>query len=211
MDEMAEKTELEFGDRVRHRKRPEWGVGSVIRVEAMPNNGQPGRRVQVRFPNGGLRTLSAAHADLERVVELEASPDTDDDTSVADWDKVGQTDWLAPVAQKKIEEMMITLPMEARDPFNGLRERLQFTLDLYRFDNSGKGLIDWAVAQSGLDDPLTRFSRQELEQHFDRWSFERDTHLRRLLQETDRGTVAKLMERAPVTARDAVQRVTNGR
>ena len=43
------------------------------------------------------------------------------------------------------------------------------------------GLNDWAVMQTGLDDPLARFNRHELEEHFKRWSHEREQHLRRLL------------------------------
>jgi hypothetical protein len=130
-------------------------------------------------------------------------------TPLAQWDKVGQSDWLAEVAQRKIEETMISLPAEARDPFASVARRLAFVLDLYRFDRSGRGLIDWAIAQSGLDDPLARFNRHELEQYFDRWAVERDAQLGRLLQEAafDSRLIEHLLAQAPPDAEKAVRRL----
>ena len=78
---------------------------------------------------------------------------------------------------------MTAIPEPCRDPFRSLEDRIRSTLDLYRFDDGGKGLIGWAVMQTGLDDPLARFNRHELEEHFRRWSHEREQHLRKLLHE----------------------------
>ena len=61
-----------FGDRVRNRKRPEWGVGSVVKAENASVNGHAGQRLSVRFPSVGVKTLSTGHADLERVETLRA-------------------------------------------------------------------------------------------------------------------------------------------
>ncbi len=129
---------------------------------------------------------------------------------MAAYDKMSESGWLAPMAHRKVEEVMIGLPEEAKDPFTSLKRRLKFTLDLYRFDSSGRGLIDWAVAQSGLDDPLGRFSRQELEQLFDRWAVERDSHLRRLLDEarSEQAMVRELVSQAPSSAQQSVRRLT---
>ena len=201
---------FEFGDRVRHAERPEWGTGSVVRAEDVTIKGQPSQRLSVRFPNIGVKTLVSGHAPLKRVTE-EAPPEPggEEATPVADWDKVGQADWLAGVAQRKIEEAMISLPAEARDPFATVARRLAFALGLYRFDRSGRGLSEWAVAQSGLADPLTRFNRHELERFFDRWAFERDAHLARLLQEAtlEPRLIEKLLAQAPPEAEKAVRRL----
>jgi hypothetical protein len=132
------------------------------------------------------------------------------------WNKMSETDWLGPMARKKVEQAMITLPEEVKDPFNSLAKRLTLTLGLYRFDRSGRGLMDWAVAQTGLDDPLSRFTRQELEQKFDRWALERENHLAKLMQEarapgTDSAGLSAVIKEAPAAGRDAVRRFTGQR
>jgi hypothetical protein len=203
LEQMMLNKRFEFGDRVRHAKRPEWGIGRVIKTEDVSSNGSRSQRLSVRFPGEGVKTLSTAHADLEHV-NSDALPSVNgsDESSVEVWTRVGSSEWLAPVARRKIEEMMISLPGDVRDPFNSIRRRLAETLGLFRFDCSGRGLIEWAVAQTGLEDPLTRFSRHELEQYFDRWAFERDVHLGRLLQdpEADPSMVDELLRKAPPTA-----------
>ena len=63
--------------------------------------------------------------------------------------------------------------------------------------------------QTGLDDPLTRFNRHELEEHYKRWSHEREQHLKRLLQEAASSTInlEPLLAKAPDVARRTLQRV----
>jgi len=199
-----------FGDRVRHPKRPEWGVGSVVKVREQPVNGECTQCVDVRFPGVGVKSLVTSHVALQPVVEEKTpQPETEEANPVSIWDRVGESEWLAPVAQRKIEEAMISLPEEARDPFRSMHDRVAFSLALYRFDRSGRGLIEWAVAQTGLDDPLTRFNRHELEQFFDRWTTGRDAHLVQLLQELgpDRNGVRELLDNAPTSAQRIVRRV----
>lgn len=203
-----------FGDRVRHSKRPEWGVGSVVRVEELPVNGATSQRLQIRFPGVGVKTLAAGHAPLERVAaEAKSVEDPDAPSQVRLWDKVGETDWLAGVAQKKIEETMISLPSEASDPFRDIGQRLRFTVKLYRFERTGRGLIDWAVAQTGLDDPLSRFNRHELERFFDRWAYEREAHLARLVREASdaRLPIDDIAKDAPPAARKVLRRHSSAR
>jgi hypothetical protein len=211
LESMMTDQRFEFGDRVRHTKRPEWGIGSVVKTESVTLNGQPAQRVSVRFPGQGLKALNTRFAELERVEEASQPLNGENVSAVRDWDRLAQSDWLAPIARRKIEEAMISLPADVRDPFNSLRRRLSLTLDLYRFDRTGRGLIDWAVAQTGMQDPLTRFSRHELERFFDRWAFERDMQLGRLLQEADSESinVDELLAKAPPSARSAVRRFTD--
>lgn len=201
---------FEFGDRIRHAERPEWGVGSVVRAEDVTVNGRPTQRLSVRFPGVGVKKLMTGEARLKRVTGEKAPSSAGEDAPpLAAWEKVRQSDWLAPMAERKIEETMIGLPPEARDPFSTVAQRLAFVLALYRFDRSGRGLMDWAVAQSGLDDPLSRFNRHELERYFDRWAFERDAQLARLLQAAafDPQLIEKLVLQAPPDAEKAVRRL----
>lgn len=206
------ETRFEFGDMIRHRNRPEWGVGSVIRTEDTSINGTPTQRLAIRFPNAGLKRLLTAQADLQRVTGDESGGDSiatgQTESRLEAWDKLEQSEWLGPLARRKIEETMITLPESSCDPFASLERQLSATLKLYRFDRSGKGLVDWAVAQSGLKDPLSRFTRQELEQLFDRWALERDAQLGRLLASAkyESRQIDSLLASAPAGARAAIRR-----
>jgi len=211
---MMSSRKFEFGDRVRHARKPEWGIGSIVKAEEMTLNDQRAQRVSVRFPNAGLKTISTAHAELQ-LVNANNGPETDgaDTHPLGGWEKMKESDWLGGVAQRKVVEAMTSIAPEAHDPFMSLEKRLEACLDLYRFDRTGRSIIDWAVAQSGLADPLSRFTRHELEVLFDQWAAQRDEHMGRLLQEAkvDPGAVAKLIKSAPPRARDAVRRLTAAR
>ena len=201
---------FEFGDRVRHTKRPEWGIGSIVKTEHLSVNGQDAQRVAVRFPNAGLKTISTAHAELEVMTDAIAGPPAVDEHPLAGWDKMSESDWLGEVAQRKVHEAMVSLSEAVRDPFNSLQHRLGACLDLFRFERTGGSLLDWAVAQSGLDDPLSRFTRHELEVFFDQWAGNRTEHLQLLLGQArgDRQLVEKLVAAANPAARESVRRLT---
>ncbi len=205
---------FEFGDRVLHAGRPEWGIGSVVRAELLTTNGQQAQRLAVRFPNGGLKTISTAHAELKLVTEDVVLDSHDGEPSpLADWDKMKDSEWLGEVAQRKVRETMIGLSERVRDPFRGVEERLRACLDLFRFERTGGSLVDWAVAQSGLDDPLSRFTRHELEVLFDQWASNRQQHLQQLLSQAhgDQQLVSRLSAAAPPAAQESVRRLTAGR
>jgi len=201
---------FEFGDRVRHTKRPEWGIGSIVKTEHLSVNGQDAQRVAVRFPNAGLKTISTAHAELEVMTDAIAGPPAVDEHPLAGWDKMSESDWLGEVAQRKVHEAMASLSEAVRDPFNSLQHRLGACLDLFRFERTGASLLDWAVGQSGLDDPLSRFTRHELEVFFDQWAGNRTEHLQLLLGQArgDRQLVEKLVAAANPAARESVRRLT---
>ncbi len=205
---------FEFGDRVRHTRRPEWGIGSIVKTEEMTVSGEATQRVSVRFPNAGLKTMSTAHAELQLVTEDGiAGVANGEEHPLGGWDKMKESDWLGGVAQRKVEETMVNLSPDVCDPFDPLRKRLGACLDLYRFDRTGRSLIDWAVAQSGLDDPLSRFTRHELEVMFDQWAARREEQLQKLLAEAsgDRDMIVKLAASAPQGAREPVRRLTADR
>lgn len=210
---MSESAMLQFGDQVRHVRRPEWGIGMVSKIEQVTSNGHPTQRVTVRFPHAGVKVLSTAHAELARVTNEPAASsapvESDETPSLAMWDRLAASGWLEPVAQRKIQQVMSELPPAVKDPFLSLQRRLGLTLELYRFEKTGGSLLDWAVAQTGLPDPLARFNRHELETHFQRWANERDAHLSRLLQEarSEQGLVAAVVRAAPPGAHDAVRRL----
>jgi len=209
---------FEFGDRVRLCRRPEWGIGSVVKVEPAMLNGTRSHSVSIRFANQGIKVLNTAVAEIELVSHehVEALADAKAHPMVQ-WHKISENDWLAPIAQRKIQEVMVSLPENVRDAFCSIKQRLKQTLDLFRFERTGGSLIEWAIAQSGLDDPLSRFTRQELELLFDRWMTYRQDHLLKMLQEASqdiefsRDEIDSLVAAAPLSAQEAVRLVTTKR
>ncbi len=210
MEEMM--TRFAFGDQVRHPRRPEWGTGRVTAVEAHRVNGRDAQRVSVRFSNEGLKTIVTATVQLELVTDEDSNANTENDqTAMNEIDNMANSGWLAGVAEQKISERMIELPSDVRDAFDRAEVRLARTIDLFRFDRSGRGLMSWAIAQSGLNDPLVRFSRQELEQFFDRWESARDEHLRALVREAGQAALQSALAKHSRSLQMAVTQVTSGR
>jgi hypothetical protein len=198
---------FKMGDKVRSSKRPEWGEGSVMKLEAITFQGKTDQRIFVRFAAVGMKTLLASAADL-----IPADGSGDDvltaihrPTTLTDVEKAKEGGWLGEIDRRGPEAVMTSLPPAATDPFLSLRKRLENTIGLYRFD--GK-LIDWAVAQSGVTDPMTRFNRNQLEQFWQRWKFALDAHLISLLGEArrDPDALQAAMAKATPAAQRAVQK-----
>ena len=81
----------------------------------------------------------------------------------------------------------------------------------YRFEPTGGSIIDWASVQSGLADPLTRFSRHDLGEYFKRFEYLRDRHLGKVRKENlsgDPKELAAVVAAAPEAAREALRRLT---
>ncbi|MEO1129240.1 MAG: DUF3553 domain-containing protein [Planctomycetota bacterium] len=198
-------TQFQFGDRVMHASRPEWGEGIVTAVANATHDGAACQRLTVRFERAGLKTVSTGVADIRNADEV--GPAAADDAS-------GPAPWLEVASAEDVPKHMAKLPDATRDPFTTLEDRLTSTLHLYRFSDQGGSLLDWAAMQTGLADPLTHFSRHELEAFFKRFAFERDQHLKRVLAEvrkTDASMIARVAAAAPLEARNALQRVHIGR
>ncbi len=201
------QTRFENGDRVLHPGKPEWGVGHVARASAETHEGQPVQRLTVRFERAGVKTLSTAHAKLSPAPDEAPRPLADAQT--------GEPEPQTPPST----ETMTRLPEPARDPFATPIERLRQTLSLYRFSKEGGALLDWAAMQSGLVDPLSQFSRHDLEDLHDRFSRTLDQHLGAMVIEVKRAVgsdlraadIQKVIADAPPRARAALQRVARWR
>lgn len=166
------------GDELKLCSRPEWGIGQVTRVEHVTREGQRDQRIWIRFPNVGVKTILAGAAQLE---QLNGVPD--EDHTFAAREHAHETGWLGEISKQQPEQAMTKLPPETTDPFSSIRIRFKAMARLYRFKPEGASLIEWATAQSGLDDPLSRFNRHQLEEFFRRWAWERDEHARQLFLE----------------------------
>ena len=153
--------------------RPEWGVGIVTSAQAINHEGTPCQRLACRFERAGLKTVSTALADIRAAGEADSAPEQPDQ-------QAAQTEesWLDTLDAPAIAQRMAKLPEPTTDPFSSLEARLRATADLYRFSDHGSPLLDWAAAQTGLQDPLNRFNRHELEEFFRRYAHNRDEHLK---------------------------------
>ncbi len=195
---LTQRRTFKFGDRVLNTARPEWGPGTVTRAESVAHNGHTAQRLNVRFAGVGIKTLHTGAVELIPADEEHAA------ASVAE-----RSGWIAELEGNKPADVMVRLPAEASDPFKTLWQRLQYTLNLYRFSREARALTEWAVAQSGLPDPLTRFSRHELETFFDRWARNRDAHLIELVREANRSDprqVEQMLAQAQPEVRQILRR-----
>lgn len=99
--------------------------------------------------------------------------------------------WLASLEAKKSSngngqpnsDELRQLPDALADPFLTLEQRVEAALDTFRFSLEARALIDWAIGQTGLDDPMSRYTRHELEQGFDWFCRDRDLQLKELVRE----------------------------
>lgn len=204
--------EWKLGERLMHGGRPEWGIGEIRSAESLMHNGSKCQRLTVRFERAGVKTLSTAFADLrpaDQMPSLVEQPVTE----TANNGK-SERGWLSEVEQGSIVDQMTKLPDDATDPFRTRKARFEASLNLYRFTPTGASLLDWASIQSGLKDPLSKFSRHELERLFDRFRANLDGHLKKLgaeLKKEDQASMAALVEAAPPAAKQAVKRLDIGR
>lgn len=194
------------GDRVCHPKRPEWGTGVVERADAIVHEGTPAQRLLVTFPNHGRVTINTGVAPLlpassaARPVSGDAFSTMKAPSSLHDSAEGG---WLASIAKNarpKGSELW-QLPASFSDPFVSDAQRLQTVLDSFRYGLDPRALIEWASAQTGLDDPLTKYTRHDLEQAYQRFARDRELHLREMVRQLKRQGQQALLERALATTR----------
>jgi hypothetical protein len=224
------------GDSVIHTGKPEWGPGDVLSAEGHMHEGKSFQRLSIRFSRAGLKTISTAFAELKlatrdvvppvpqpmphssghartgggglgsvAVASAPASPATREPSLTA---VLMGEDNRTPI------EALQQVPEAAIDPFLSLTERLKAMLATYRFADSPAGLIDWAVIQTGMKDPFTKFSRHALEVQWERFRITMDNHLKKLLPQVRKAApqeMAAIIAASGHAAKQAVRRVDIGR
>lgn len=197
--------EWKIGDRVVHATKPEWGIGEVRSAESTVQDGVKCQRLTLRFERAGVKTLSTAFAELRSPDEMGHTPAT----------MAAEGPTSDPLlGDESPEERIVRLPDAATDPFTTPRNRLKATLALYRFSRDGGSLLDWAASQTGMRDPLTRFSRHDLERLFERFRIGLDSHLRRVVGEVrkaDPRALTELLASAPEAGQQALRRLDGPR
>ncbi len=222
-------TSWKKGDLVVHPSKLEWGVGEVLTAQSILHEGKPCQRVGVRFTRAGMKVLSTAFANLavapahltgaapagdqpRPLPFAPARPFPPDEPEAAG--DLAPDDAPPEPDRRETTARLRALPERATDPFTPLPARLAATLDLYRFEPRGGSLLDWAAAQAGLRDPLSLYSRHELEQHFETFRVALDAHARDLARDLRRQDAAKcdaLLAAAPPRAAQSLRRHDGGR
>lgn len=184
------------GDRVRHTRRGEWGEGVVDVAQTVKHNGADAQRLVIQFAQHGRVTVNTAFAEIE--------PSNGAGSTITH-----DTSWLDARSDGTGGDRLAELPEAATDPLSTLSRRLTVTLELYRFSDDARGMFDWASARTGLVDPLSKYSRHELEQHYQAFCSKREHFLRQLVGLIRQSAEHELLDRAAehpiIAARQAVK------
>lgn len=187
---------FQIGDRLIHPAKPEWGVGTVASASGTLHEGTPCQRLAIRFDRAGLKTISTAfvafrkatahtaklHEPKPQPAPQPAQQPSQPPASSAIRSSImgsssstgdGAPDPFGPPSAtglphdpRELRRVMSAIGDDAVDPFQTPAARLRSVLGLYRFEPTPGSLMDWAAAQSGLSDPLSHFTRHELEEYF---------------------------------------------
>ncbi|MFH1746617.1 MAG: DUF3553 domain-containing protein [Planctomycetota bacterium] len=150
-----------IGQQVALPGRPEWGVGTVLRVQSTTVAGQPRHRVSIQFATGH-RTLLVPPARL-------CSPVAEQEREVG---------WLESVSGQTLDERLWKLPETITEFLGTHAQRLAVLASLYIHADDAASLVQWARRQTQVADPLTLWSRDELGIAFGKFCNERDAELR---------------------------------
>jgi hypothetical protein len=165
MSELAVGPEL-VGRQVCNPARPEWGPGTVLRVQRTTVNGKIQHRVSVQFASGH-RLLRVPPA---RLTLPGAKPER-------------EQGWLAAAAGTDLTGRLRALPSFVREFLGTPRQRLLMLAPLYAPTNDPADLVKWARGQTGVPDPLSLWSRDELQSAFAEYCARRDQYVRGVARE----------------------------
>jgi hypothetical protein len=205
-----------------HPRRPEWGQGVVDQAVATTHEGKAVQRLVVKFANRGSVTINTGVATLVRK-DATVAMSTTTTSSFAGSIKAGSSSpevssedqrgggWLASLGNGPSATELHRLPEAMTDPFASLQQRLTATLESYRYSTEARSLIDWGCAQTGLNDPLSKYTRSDLEQAFPRFARDRDHHLNDLVRTLKKQGKSSLIDQVLRSmtlpaARNALQR-----
>ena len=199
---MTTPATFKVGDKVAHPKKPEWGTGVVIEARPQTHNGVQAQRLRVDFANKRNTTINTAIAPLVPGDAINKNFHTpkglgQDMSMSTGADKLG-SGWLDQLEGKSSGKRELwDLPDGCDDPFSSDAEQLDATLETFKYSTDPGPLFQWAVVQTGLDDPLSKYTRVELEQAFPRYARDRDNRLFELVRLMKRnGEIETLRKKA---------------
>lgn len=197
---MRKPPTFNVGDKVAHPNKPEWGRGVVMQAQPVTHDGIEAQRLRINFANKPNTTINTAIAPLVSGDAMDDKPLLpkgfgQDMSMSANTDKLG-AGWLDQLEGKTGGRRELwDLPDACNDPFSSDEEQLDATLDTFKYSTDPGPLFQWAVVQTGLDDPLSKHTRVELEQAFPRYTRDRDNRLFELVRLMKRNGQIELLRR----------------
>lgn len=149
------------GAKVQNAARPDWGVGTVVRIERTQAGGAPAHRVWVQFQLGRKAMLVPP----ARLIAPQPPP-------------TRTQGWLDTLAANTLDDRLRRLPDEAVNVLGTPRDKLDALLPLYGWTEDSNSILRWARKQTGVGDPLSEWTRDELLAAFAAFVQERDAALR---------------------------------
>ena len=231
---MSDALVFQTGDTVALGTRPEWGSGKVRETQAITHDGSAAQRIRVDFKNAGSKWLNTGVAQIEKRAAAKAKTQNTSprntpqevpvlrvsgdaalnraEAAATGGENLPQEGWLDQLEEDnpyldKLKNLSPDLDDILLDPI----ERLRRTVDAYKYSQASGPLFTWACAQTGLDDPLSVFSRVDLEEAFFSYSRKRDDHLfalvRQLRREENLEPAREIMKSTPhKKARELLQK-----
>jgi hypothetical protein len=150
-----------IGHRVAVPDRPEWGIGTVLRVLSTNAGAQPVHRVSIQFATGHRVLLVPPARLIEPQPELERA-----------------AGWLDTLAGRTVDDRLVSLPASVTEFLGTPAQRIRVLAALYEHTEEPASLIHWARRQAHVADPLSHWSRDELLVAYRKFCTERDSTLR---------------------------------
>ncbi|MGE3180571.1 MAG: DUF3553 domain-containing protein [Phycisphaerae bacterium] len=173
------------GQKVQNAAKPEWGVGQVLRVQKVAT----GWRVSVQFPSGHRHLLVPPG----RLVAPQA-------------EKTRSSAWLDEAAGETLDAKLTRLPEDIEFFLGTALGKLKAMLTLYEIEDDEKGLEKWARRQTGVGQPLTTWTRDELAERYAQFCATRDKIAREtIIRIRKAGEISELK----AVLREATPRVIN--
>jgi len=176
------------GDAVTHPRRPEWGQGVVRQATTIQYQGQSAQRLAIDFAHQGRVVINTAVAPIAPKGNPPPMRSANTTSSGSGW-----LDQLEKANTGSKHELW-DLPSAMTDPFASLTQRITATLESFRYSAEPRSLIDWAIAQTDLHDPLSKYTRHELELAFPRFTRDRNSHLLDLVRQAKRRGERQLLD-----------------
>ncbi len=193
MSDLAISDDL-VGSRVVNPARPEWGSGTVLRVQPAIVGGRTVHRVSVQFATGH-RTLVIPPGRL-------AAPPGEPQRAAG---------WLDTAARRTLDDQLVTLPEQVRDFLGSSAQRIVVLARLYEIGEDAAAVLRWARSQTGVADPLAHWTRDELRAAFTEFCRRRDALLRdtaaRLRATSGLRAIREVLEEVPPVARAAIEQL----
>lgn len=152
---------LSIGAKVVNEARPDWGVGTILRVEHALSGGDGPLRVTVQFAVGS------------RVVQVPPARLTPPGGPVQ-----RDAGWLDKLAGKTLDDALRAIPEEIAMHLGRPADKLGLLAGLYELSDDPAALLRWARRQTGVGDPLEHWTRDELAAAYTDFSRARDDMLR---------------------------------